>query len=138
MVQVMSSKNTFHKPEPQYKNEEPLEEVSKHDFFEIESFESEKTPWERLWFNVLIQQFKDAEGLENTRAEIRNNAKRAINWLYNKSEDFDDVCILAGFDPSYTQLRVRQWLKKQYPILLRDGWFVPPDIGTLKQRKKGD
>lgn len=125
----MSSKNTTHKLWLQ--NDDDLQ----NDVIEKDYYESEKTPWERLWFGVLMQQFKDAEGLENTRPEIRNDAKRAINWLYKDSEDFDDVCILAGFDPSYTKLRVRQWLKKQYPILLRDGWFVPPDLGTLKRRK---
>ena len=129
MVQKMSSKNTTHKLWLQ--NDDDLQ----NDVIEKDYYESEKTPWERLWFGVLMQQFKDAEGLENTRPEIRNDAKRAINWLYKDSEDFDDVCILAGFDPSYTKLRVRQWLKKQYPILLRDGWFVPPDLGTLKRRK---
>lgn len=124
----MSSKNFTHKH-----NDENND--LQNDFIERDYYENEKSPWERLWFGVLMQQFKDAEGLENTRPEIRNDAKRAINWLYKDSEDFDDVCILAGFDPSYTKLRVRQWLKKQYPILLRDGWFVPPDLGTLKRRK---
>lgn len=126
MVQKMSSKNTTHK-----------HYIKAFDDFKIENdfSEIEKTPWEKLWFGVLMQQFKDAEGLENTRPEIRNDAKRAINWLYNDSQDFDDVCILAGFDPSYTKLRVQRWLKMQYPHLLRDGWFVPPDLGTLKRRK---
>jgi len=135
MVQVMSSKNTFHNIEIHEKEDETENDACTNDYFEIENFESEKSPWERLWFSVLIQQFKDAEGLFNKRSEIRNNAKRAINWLVNDSQDFDDVCILAGFDPSYTKLRVQQWLKAQYPHLLRDGWFVPPDLGTLKRRK---
>jgi hypothetical protein len=134
MVLLMSSKNTFHKPKLYEERNESQDAVHKSDFFEIEYYEGEKTPWEKLWVSVLVQQFKDAEGLANTRAEIRNDAKRAINWLYNDSEDFDDVCILAGFDPSFTKLRVQRWLKKQYPILLRDGWFVPPDLGTLKRR----
>ena len=135
MVQAMSSKNTFHNTEIHEEKDETDNDTCTNDYFEVENYESEKSPWERLWFSVLIQQFKDAEGLENTRPEIRNDAKRAINWLYNDSQDFDDVCILAGFDPSYTKLRVQQWLKAQYPHLLRDGWFVPPDLGTLKRRK---
>jgi hypothetical protein len=134
MVLMMSSKNIFHNPKLDEEKSESEDAVQKSDFFEIEYFESEKTPWEKLWLGVLLQQFKDAHGLENSRAEIRNDAKRAINWLWRDSEDFDDVCILAGFDPSFTKLRVQRWLKKQYPILLRDGWFVPPDLGTLKRR----
>jgi len=126
MVQKMSSNNTTHND---------TNDELQNDFIEKDYHEFEKTPWEKLWFGVLMQQFKDAEGLDSTRPEIRNNAKRAINWLYNDSQDFDDVCILAGFDPSYTKLRVQRWLKVQYPHLLRDGWFVPPDMGTLKRRK---
>jgi len=126
MVQKMSSENTIH-------NE--TDDELQNDFIEYDLYDLEKSPWEKLWLGVLMQQFKDAEGLENTRPEIRNNAKRAINWLYNDSQDFDDVCILAGFDPSYTKLRVQRWLELQYPHLLRDGWFVPPDLGTLKRRK---
>ena len=122
----MSSENTTHN-----ENDDELQ----NDFIEYDLYDLENSPWEKLWLGVLMQQFKDAEGLENTRPEIRNNAKRAINWLYNDSQDFDDVCVLAGFDPSYTKLRVQRWLKLQYPHLLRDGWFVPPDLGTLKRRK---
>jgi len=126
MVQKMSSENIIH-------NE--TDDELQNDFIEYDLYDLGKSPWEKLWLGVLVQQFKDAEGLENTRPEIRNNAKRAINWLYNDSQDFDDVCVLAGFDPSYTKLRVQRWLKLQYPHLLRDGWFVPPDLGTLKRRK---
>ena len=126
MVQKMSSENIIH-------NE--TDDELQNDFIEYDLYDLGKSPWEKLWLGVLVQQFKDAEGLENTRPEIRNNAKRAINWLHNDSQDFDDVCVLAGFDPSYTKLRVQRWLKLQYPHLLRDGWFVPPDLGTLKRRK---
>jgi len=111
---------------------------AKHEKPDVEYQKGFKTPHEQLWHSVLLQQFKDAERLFSTKSENKNAAKRAIHWLWHDSEDFNEVCVLAGFDPSYTKLRVKLWLKKQYPTLLRGGWFVPPDIGTLKRRNKGD
>ena len=60
-----------------------------------------KTPEQDLWTSVLSKAAHDAifssDWLE---------ARKAIAWFKSNSEDFKEVCELAGIDPDYVHQRM--------------------------------
>lgn len=61
----------------------------------------------QLWLSVIIQATRDATNRLTAKSDrsaiVWRNQARA--WLRSNSEQFQDVCMMAGVDPSI----VRQW-----------------------------
>lgn len=63
----------------------------------------------QLWRRVLVQAVRDALGvrlLKDSAEEVMR--AQARHWLEGRSEDFNHVCALAGYDPDM----VRDWWKR--------------------------
>lgn len=53
------------------------------------------TPERQLWQGVLVRALMDAMGRDNL------DRMHAHNWLTTPSRDFNEICSLAGFEPSF-------------------------------------
>lgn len=53
------------------------------------------TPERHIWQEVLVRALMDAMGRDSL------DKMQAHNWLTTPSRDFNEVCSLAGFDPSF-------------------------------------
>ena len=62
-----------------------------------------------LWRRVLVQAVRDALGVRVLKdsSELVER-ERAQHWLEGRSEDFNHVCALSGYDPDM----VRDWWRK--------------------------
>jgi hypothetical protein len=55
---------------------------------------------------------------------MRSIKAKAISWLNGDSEDFEEVCIMAGFEPEYVRKKAREaiangckWREETNPFL---------------------
>ncbi len=60
-----------------------------------------------LWTAVITQALMDAAS-RSSKQEARKDKTRALDWLANPTNDFQDVCDLAGLDPSYVSCRAER------------------------------
>jgi hypothetical protein len=63
-----------------------------------------------LWRAVITQALMDA-GSNSKKIEFRKEKARAISWLNGDSEDFSDVCALAGLDAGYVKKKAKEAIK---------------------------
>ena len=63
-----------------------------------------------LWKAVILQAVIDATS-NYKRKEYQLEKEKARLWLSNLSNDFINVCFMAGCDPRYVQARARNVLK---------------------------
>ena len=66
------------------------------------------TPEQNLWVAVIAQAFNDASRKipKDEYVHWRNDTSVARQWLSGTSEDFRQVCFLAGVDYSWVK---REW-----------------------------
>ena len=74
-----------------------------------------------IWRAVILQALEDAAS-RSKKVKDKFNKDQAIHWLTHKNADFDHVCDLAGFEPSYVRRKVKralqngcQWRKRPEP-----------------------
>lgn len=62
-----------------------------------------------LWRRVLVQAVRDALGVRVVKDSTEEAARgQARAWLDGRSEDFNHVCTLAGYNPDM----VRDWWRR--------------------------
>ena len=66
---------------------------------------------EALWRAVITQALMDA-GSHSTKREMRFVKAQAIAWLAGTSQDFHDVCALAGLPADYVRGKAREAIAK--------------------------
>jgi hypothetical protein len=70
---------------------------------------------QRLWRKVIEQIMMDA--LSNAKGEVwRSRRNHARAWLQSFAPSFQEVCWLAGFDPTYVRDKCRRYFQ-QHPYL---------------------
>lgn len=76
-----------------------------------------------LWSAVITQALMDA-GSNSKKPEMKSIKAKAISWLIGDSEDFEEVCIMAGFEPEYVHKKAREaiangckWREETNPFL---------------------
>jgi hypothetical protein len=82
---------------------------------------------QHLWHSVLLQALDDATRFtDQSRASVRMDGMRAREWLTEPSEDFDEVCTLAGLEPSrvreYAKAEIAKVIANPPPPRKRYGW----------------
>jgi hypothetical protein len=82
-----------------------------------------------LWIAVITQALVDAL-CKSKNPELLYCKDEAIRWLTNNNKDFVEVCLLAGFDPSY----VRRKAKKA--IAAPSAWRAAPGLGKRYMERK--
>ena len=67
-----------------------------------------------LWQRVILQAITDAQGKANgIKKEERQDAiQQAIRWFKGNGENFQEVCLMAGFEPSMVRKNVMMLLRK--------------------------
>ncbi len=63
-----------------------------------------------LWRAVITQALMDA-GSNSKKLEFKQEKARAISWLNSDSEDFNEVCMMAGLEPSYVKRKASEAIK---------------------------
>lgn len=63
-----------------------------------------------LWRAVITQALMDA-GSNSNKVEYRKEKARAIAWLNGDTEDFLEVCSMAGLDPDYVKRKAYEAIK---------------------------
>ncbi len=84
---------------------------------------------ESLWRSVIIQAIFDAVAIGKKARTIRRK-NEAMAWLTENSEDFIDVCLLAGLDHNY----VRKYAKKA--LLNTKSWRTEPGHSKRYLKRK--
>jgi hypothetical protein len=76
-----------------------------------------------LWRAVITQALMDA-GSNSNKIEFKKEKARAISWLNGDSEDFIEVCEMAGLEPCYVKKKAKEaikngckWREETNPIL---------------------
>lgn len=78
-----------------------------------------------LWSAVITQALMDA-GSNSKKPEMKSAKAKAISWLNGDSEDFTEVCIMAGFEPDYVRKKAREAIangckwREEFNPFLRD------------------
>jgi hypothetical protein len=80
-----------------------------------------------LWRAVITQALMDA-GSNSNKLEFRKEKARAIAWLNGDSDDFIEVCEMAGLEPSYVKKRAKEAMK--------NGCKWRQEINPILQQKK--
>lgn len=70
----------------------------------------ELSPYIALWKAVITQALMDA-GNNFKKKEYKTIKARAISWLDGKSDDFKDVCEMAGLEPEYIRKKSGEAIK---------------------------
>ena len=82
------------------------------------------TPEQDLWVAVIAQNFTDAtrDLPKKTKKYVPwlNDYKNARVWLESYSQDFKQVCFLAGVDPSWVK---REWDEIKQGNKQRSKWI---------------
>ena len=71
--------------------------------FEATESNQPKTPEQDLWMSVLSKAAHDAIYTSDWF-----EARKAIAWFKSNSEDFQEVCKLAGFNPAYVSWKMNK------------------------------
>lgn len=76
-----------------------------------------------LWTAVITQALMDAAS-GSTKTDARKDKSRALTWLEAADLDFQDVCDLAGLDPSYVTHRAQGALERncRWRLPAGQGW----------------
>lgn len=76
-----------------------------------------------LWTAVITQALMDASS-GSAKSDARKDKIRALHWLESADPDFQDVCDLAGLDPSYVTHRAQQALERNctWRLPAGEGW----------------
>lgn len=76
-----------------------------------------------LWAAVITQALMDAAS-RSAKNEARKDKTRARDWLATITDDFQDVCDLAGLDPSYVASRAERAIAGgcQWRLPAGQGW----------------
>ncbi len=76
-----------------------------------------------LWAAVITQALMDAAS-RSAKQEARKDKTRALDWLGEHTDDFVDVCDLAGLDPSYVSTRASRAVAGgcQWRAPVGEGW----------------
>lgn len=76
-----------------------------------------------LWTAVITQALMDASS-GSAKSDARKDKNRALHWLETADLDFQDVCDLAGLDPSYVTHRAQRALERncQWRLPAGEGW----------------
>jgi len=77
-----------------------------------------------LWTAVITQALMDAASA-SAKIDARKDKTRARDWLAAGSDpDFQDVCDMAGLDPSYVTHRAKHALARncQWRLPAGEGW----------------
>ena len=60
-----------------------------------------------MWRGVITQALMDA-GSNSAKIEMKKEKARAISWLSGLSDDFEEVCDLAGLSPDYVKKKAKE------------------------------
>lgn len=82
-----------------------------------------------LWTAVITQALMDAAS-RSAKQEARKDKTRARDWLASPTDDFNDVCDLAGLDPSYVYTRAER------AIAGGCQWRLPPGEGWRSRSQR--
>lgn len=63
-----------------------------------------------LWRAVITQALMDA-GSNSKKIEMKKIKMKAVSWLNGDSEDFYEVCALAGLEASYVKRKAKEAIK---------------------------
>lgn len=76
-----------------------------------------------LWTAVITQALMDAAS-QSAKRDARKDKTRARDWLATPTDDFQDVCDLAGLDPSYVSTRAERAIASgcQWRLPAGQGW----------------
>lgn len=76
-----------------------------------------------LWTAVITQALMDASS-GSAKSDARKDKTRALHWLASADLDFQDVCDLAGLDPSYVTHRAQRALERncRWRLPAGEGW----------------
>jgi len=92
----------------------------------------ELTPEERavqgVWSGVLVQAIMDMSS-KSRKPEMRRVREDARAWLLEGGEDFEEVCLRAGFNPDYVRAKVRAAERREFQ------WRLPVGSGWRTQRR---
>ena len=78
--------------------------------FLINQDEDEPCGYRALWRGVITQALMDA-GSNSNKLELKKEKARAISWLNGDSDDFKEVCTLAGLDETYVKRKAIEAIK---------------------------
>lgn len=65
----------------------------------------------QLWNAVIEQAITDATAPLSTRCDVRMDQLRTREWLTKPSQDFEDVCALAGIEPDRVRATAAQLIE---------------------------
>ncbi|MBA4274468.1 MAG: hypothetical protein C0436_02310 [Alphaproteobacteria bacterium] len=76
-----------------------------------------------LWTAVITQALMDAAS-NSSKSEAHKNKHRARDWLATLDDDFQNVCDLAGLDPSYVATRAEKAISSgcKWRLPAGEGW----------------
>ena len=93
-----------------------------------------KTPEQDLWVSVLSKAAHDAIYTSDWF-----EARKAIAWFKSNSEDFQEVCKLAGFNPAYVSWKMNKPLtnRENHMEYVKTGnrFYVKDNIGLPRGGK---
>lgn len=74
-----------------------------------------------VWKAVICQVLRDIAS-DNKKSEFLQARQQAEEWL--GTMDFDEVCVMAGFDPAYVQRRIKEARGRnfQWRLPAGQGW----------------
>ena len=82
-----------------------------------------------LWKAVITQALMDA-GSNSKKPAMKKAKAQAISWLNGNSDDFAEVCIMAGLDPQNVKEKAKEAIKRGCK------WRVEPGLGKKSQQNK--
>lgn len=77
-------------------------------------------PGERgLWLRVILQLINDTQGKAadvSGEKERQRMQRLAIRWFTENGKDFQQVCLMAGYEP--------EWIRDKVMVLLKKGGLI--------------
>lgn len=87
-----------------------------------------------LWRAVITQALQDA-GNNFKNPEFKSIKAKAIAWLHSDSDDFMEVCLMAGYDPKYVKKRAKEAIKRNCKWRRDKGWKGFLKMGKVRKKQ---
>lgn len=103
------------------------------DSFLVDQEDEHPCGYRALWRAVLTQALMDA-GSNSGKAEFKKEKARAISWLNGDSDDFNEVCTMAGLEPSYVKRKAKEAIKNGCKWRLETNRFKKEPLENIERK----